>query len=165
MPVFWLTFFVCGYTSNGIVLTHFMPHAADHGFSPMTAAQALGVMGAMNVVGTIASGWVCDRFGRRGPLAAYYFLRGLSLLFLLYVWNVPSLGRRRAPSGAGRLDLRVAGQLRRGFRLGRRPRLPRRRPHAGDPRGAARAHAYRRPHHRRRDLLTRSGGRARQGTM
>jgi MFS family permease len=43
------------------------------------------------VLGTIASGWVCDRFGRRGPLATYYFVRGLSLLFLLYVWNVPTL--------------------------------------------------------------------------
>src|SRR5437870_1625900 len=29
--------------------------------------------------------------GLRGPLAFYYFVRGLSLLFLLYVWNAPSL--------------------------------------------------------------------------
>jgi predicted MFS family arabinose efflux permease len=43
------------------------------------------------VLGTMASGWICDRFGRRGPLATYYFVRGLSLIFLLYVWNVPSL--------------------------------------------------------------------------
>jgi predicted MFS family arabinose efflux permease len=48
-------------------------------------------MGAMNIVGTIASGWICDRFGRKGPLAFYYGVRGLSLIFLLYVWNVPSL--------------------------------------------------------------------------
>jgi MFS family permease len=57
----------------------------------MHAAQALGVMGAMNILGTVASGWICDRFGRKGPLAFYYGVRGLSLLFLLYVWNVPSL--------------------------------------------------------------------------
>jgi MFS family permease len=91
---FWLlmaTFFVCGYTSNGMVLTHFMPHALEHNFSAMQASTALGVMGAMNIIGTLGSGWVCDRFGRRGPLATYYFVRGLSLLFLLYVWNVPSL--------------------------------------------------------------------------
>jgi MFS family permease len=91
---FWLlmgTFFVCGYTSNGMVLTHFMPHALEHNFTAFQASTALGVMGAMNVVGTMASGFICDRFGRRGPLATYYFLRGLSLLFLLYVWNVPSL--------------------------------------------------------------------------
>ena len=93
-PAFWLlaaTFFVCGYTSNGLVLTHLIPHSMEHGFSQMTAAQALGVMGAMNVLGTVASGWICDRFGRKGPLAFYYFVRGLSLLFLLYVWNIPSL--------------------------------------------------------------------------
>jgi len=94
VPAFWLlavTFFVCGYTSNGLVLTHLVPHAAEHGFSEMHAAQALGLMGAMNIVGTVASGWICDRFGRKGPLAFYYGVRGLSLIFLLYVWNVPSL--------------------------------------------------------------------------
>jgi predicted MFS family arabinose efflux permease len=93
-PSFWLlagTFFICGYTSNGMVLTHLVPHAAEHGFSEMHAAQALGVMGAMNIVGTVLSGWICDRFGRKGPLAFYYGVRGLSLLFLLYIWNVPSL--------------------------------------------------------------------------
>jgi len=93
-PQFWLlmaTFFVCGYTSNGMVLTHFMPHALEHNFTPLQASSALGVMGAMNIAGTIGSGWLCDRFGRRGPLATYYFVRGLSLLFLLYVWDVPSL--------------------------------------------------------------------------
>jgi MFS family permease len=91
---FWLlmgTFFVCGYTSNGIVLTHFMPHALEHNFTAFQASSALGVMGAMNIMGTLASGFICDRFGRRGPLATYYFVRGVSLLFLLYVWNVPSL--------------------------------------------------------------------------
>jgi MFS family permease len=93
-PAFWLlaaTFFVCGYTSNGLVLTHLVPHAAEHGFSEMHAAQALGIMGAMNILGTVLSGWICDRFGRKGPLAFYYGVRGLSLLFLLYVWNLPSL--------------------------------------------------------------------------
>src|SRR5712691_5280231 len=91
---FWLlmgTFFVCGYTSNGMILTHFIPHALEHNFTELQAGTALGVMGAMNVFGTIGSGWICDRFGRRGPLAFYYFARGLSLLFLLYVWNAPSL--------------------------------------------------------------------------
>ena len=93
-PQFWLlmaTFFVCGYTTNGMVLTHFMPHALEHSFTEFQASTALGIMGAMNVLGTIASGWICDRFGRRGPLATYYLLRGTSLIFLVYVWNVPSL--------------------------------------------------------------------------
>ncbi len=91
---FWLlmgTFFVCGYTSVGMIGTHFIPHALEHNFTAMQASAALAVMGAMNIVGTIGSGWLCDRVGRRVPLAVFYFVRGLSLLFLLYVWNVPSL--------------------------------------------------------------------------
>jgi MFS family permease len=93
-PQLWLlmaTQFVCGYSSIGMILTHFMPHALDHGFTEIQASTALGVMGAMNVVGTIASGWICDRFGRSRPLATFYFVRGVSLLLLPYVWNVPSL--------------------------------------------------------------------------
>ncbi|MBI3825158.1 MAG: MFS transporter [Candidatus Rokubacteria bacterium] len=93
-PQFWLltaSYSVCGYTANGIVLTHFMPHAVEHHFTPFQASSALGVMGAMNIVGTVLSGWLCDRIGRRGPLATYYFVRGLSLLLLLYVWDSRSL--------------------------------------------------------------------------
>jgi MFS family permease len=93
MP-FWLlmgTFFVCGYTSVGMIGTHFIPHALEHNFTAMQASAALGVMGAMNILGTVGSGWLCDRVGRRVPLAIFYFVRGLSLIFLLYVWNVPSL--------------------------------------------------------------------------
>jgi predicted MFS family arabinose efflux permease len=91
---FWLlagSFWVCGYTSTGLVLTHLIPHATEHGFHGGQAAQALGVMGAFNIVGTIASGWICDRYGLKGPLAAYYGLRGLSLVFLPYVGTVPGL--------------------------------------------------------------------------
>ena len=94
VPAFWLlmaTFFVCGYTTGGLVITHLVPHTAEHGFSEMDAARALGVMGAMNIVGTVASGWLCDRFGPKRPLAVYYFVRGLSLLFLPYVSNMPGL--------------------------------------------------------------------------
>ena len=94
VPAFWLlvtSYFICGYTSGGLVGTHLIPHAVEHGFTEMAAAQALGVMGATSILGTIASGWICDRFGRKGPLAWYYLVRGLSLLFLLVVWDVPSL--------------------------------------------------------------------------
>lgn len=38
-------------------------------------------MGTFNIVGTIPSSWACDRFGQRIPLACYYGLRGVSLLF------------------------------------------------------------------------------------
>jgi len=93
-PGFWLlagSFFVCGYTSTGLIGVHLIPHAVDHGFPKMTASSAMGLMGAMNVIGTMASGYICDRYGKRIPLATYYFLRGLSLFFLLRVGNVTEL--------------------------------------------------------------------------
>jgi MFS family permease len=85
---FWLlagSFAICGLTTSGLIQTHLISHGTEHGFSEMTMAAALGVMGAADVVGTIASGWICDRFGPRGPLAFYYLFRGVSLLFLPYV--------------------------------------------------------------------------------
>jgi len=91
---FWLlagSFFVCGYTSTGLIGVHLIPHAVDHGFDKMAASGAMGLMGAMNVVGTTASGWIADRHGRRIPLAIYYFLRGLSLFFLLAVGSIGEL--------------------------------------------------------------------------
>ncbi|HSC70537.1 MAG TPA: MFS transporter, partial [Candidatus Methylomirabilis sp.] len=93
-PGFWLlagSFFVCGYTSTGLIGVHLIPHAVDHGFPLMTASAAMGLMGAMNIVGTLASGYICDRYGKRIPLALYYFLRGLSLFFLLMVGSVAQL--------------------------------------------------------------------------
>jgi len=93
-PGFWLlagSFFVCGYTSTGLIGVHLIPHAVDHGFPLMAASGAMGLMGGMNVVGTTLSGYVCDRYGRRVPLALYYFLRGLSLFFLPMVTDVTEL--------------------------------------------------------------------------
>ncbi len=85
------SFWVCGYTTFGVILAHFIPHATDHGFRPQHAAEALGIMGAMNIVGTIASGWLCDRLGPKVPLALYYLFRGVSLFFLPFVTTVPGL--------------------------------------------------------------------------
>jgi MFS family permease len=87
---FWLlagSFAICGLTTSGLIQTHLIPHGTEHGFSEMTMAAALGVMGAADVLGTIASGWICDRFGPRGPLAFYYLFRGVSLLLLPYIHN------------------------------------------------------------------------------
>jgi sugar phosphate permease len=91
---FWLlagSFFICGYTSNGLVGTHLIPHAIEHGFTPETAAGAVGVMGALNIVGTLASGWFSDRYDNRKLLAFYYGFRALSLAALPLVLEAPYL--------------------------------------------------------------------------
>ncbi|MEU5888465.1 MFS transporter [Streptomyces sp. NPDC047461] len=82
---FWLlagTFAICGASTNGLIQTHFVPAAHDHGMPITAAASLLAVIGVFDVVGTIASGWFTDRFDARRLLAVYYALRGISLLFL-----------------------------------------------------------------------------------
>ncbi|GAA1145670.1 sugar phosphate permease [Kitasatospora gansuensis] len=82
---FWLlagSFAICGATTAGLVGTHFIPAAHDHGMPVTTAASLLALVGVFDVVGTIASGWFTDRFDSRSLLITYYALRGLSLLFL-----------------------------------------------------------------------------------
>ncbi|MFF3649825.1 MFS transporter [Streptomyces sp. NPDC002181] len=82
---FWLlagTFAICGASTNGLVKTHFVPAAHDHGMPVTAAAGLLAVIGVFDVIGTIASGWFTDRFEARRLLAVYYALRGISLMFL-----------------------------------------------------------------------------------
>lgn len=92
---FWFlagTFFVCGATSNGLVGQHFIPHAVDHGFTAVAASGALAVMGVFNFAGTIASGWLTDRWDPRRLLLIYYGFRGVSLLFLPFIHDAVSIG-------------------------------------------------------------------------
>ena len=78
-------------TSNGVVGQHFIAHAADHGFAPIVASQALALMGVFNFVGTIASGWLTDRVDPRRLLLVYYVFRGISLLALPAIHDTMSI--------------------------------------------------------------------------
>ncbi len=84
---FWLlfgTFFICGLSTNGLIQTHFISLCGDSGLSAIPAASVLAMMGAFDLVGTIASGWLSDRYDNRKLLFWYYGLRGLSLFWLPY---------------------------------------------------------------------------------
>lgn len=84
-PTFWLLaggFAICGASTNGLIGTHFVPAAHDHGMPATTAASLLALVGIFDVAGTILSGWLTDRWDARFLLVGYYSLRGLSLLFL-----------------------------------------------------------------------------------
>jgi predicted MFS family arabinose efflux permease len=48
----------------------------------VTAASLLAVIGIFDILGTMGSGWLSDRFDSRWLLFWYYGLRGLSLMFL-----------------------------------------------------------------------------------
>jgi predicted MFS family arabinose efflux permease len=82
---FWLLaagFAICGATTNGLIGTHFLPAAHDHGMASTTAAGLLALIGIFDIAGTIGSGWLTDRVDSRLLLGVYYGLRGLSLLLL-----------------------------------------------------------------------------------
>ncbi len=86
-PVFWIlagSFFICGLSTNGLIQTHFIALCSDFGLSAVPAASVLAMMGAFDVVGTILSGWLSDRYDNRKLLFWYYGLRGLSLMWLPY---------------------------------------------------------------------------------
>ena len=76
------SFFVCGLSTSGLIGTHFIPAAHDHGMGTTTAASLLALVGVFDLVGTIASGWLTDRYDPRKLLFFYYGLRGLSLFLL-----------------------------------------------------------------------------------
>ena len=91
---FWLlaaSFFVCGGTSQGLIGTHLIPHSIDHGIPEVTAAATVGIMGGLNFVGTILSGWIIDRVEPRKWLALVYALRGVSLFILPFVTDYSGL--------------------------------------------------------------------------
>jgi MFS family permease len=86
---FWLLaggFFVCGWSTNGLVGTHFISAAHDHGMPITTGATLLAFIGIFDVVGTLGSGWLTDRYDSRVLLVVYYGLRGVSLLLVHLLW-------------------------------------------------------------------------------
>jgi len=76
------SFFVCGLSTNGLVGTHFIAAAHDHGMSQVTAGSLLALVGIFDVVGTMASGFLTDKIDPRKLLFLYYLFRGLSLFLL-----------------------------------------------------------------------------------
>jgi sugar phosphate permease len=89
---FWLlggSFFICGASTNGLIGTHLIPASMDHGMAEVAAASLLAVIGVFDIVGTLASGYLTDRFDSRWLLFFYYGLRGLSLLLLPFVFGSP----------------------------------------------------------------------------
>lgn len=82
---FWIlsaTFFVCGLSTNGLIQTHFISLCSDFGLAPVPAASVLSLMGLFDLIGTVLSGWLADRYDSRKLLFWYYGLRGLSLFWL-----------------------------------------------------------------------------------
>lgn len=86
--LFW-SYLICGFTTTGVIETHFLPFASHHGFPPISSAAAYGVLSAVNLFGMILAGWLSDRVNRQILLASIYLLRALTFILLT---NVPGAG-------------------------------------------------------------------------
>jgi sugar phosphate permease len=92
---FWLlsgSFVICGASTNGLIGTHLIPACLDHGIPQVAGASLLAAMGIFDLVGTTLSGWLSDRWSNRALLAWYYGLRGLSLIYLPFAFDVSFYG-------------------------------------------------------------------------
>ena len=82
---FWLltlSFAICGLSTNGLINTHLIAYCGDHGIPEVNSATMLAIIGGFSLIGSAASGWLCDRFNPRFLLFWYYGLRGLSLALI-----------------------------------------------------------------------------------
>jgi sugar phosphate permease len=92
--IFWVlafTFAICGVSSFGLTQAHLVPFCNDLGIPLGVSASLLAVIGVFDMIGTIGSGWLCDRYDNRWLLAMYYGLRGIALVWLVYA-NVSTAG-------------------------------------------------------------------------
>ena len=69
--------------SSDLTQAHLVPFCGDLGFSLTTAAWLLTLIGICDLVGTIGSGWLSDRYDNRWLLVMYYGLRGIGLIWLV----------------------------------------------------------------------------------
>jgi MFS family permease len=82
---FWLlclTFGICGLSTNGLINTHLIAYCLDNGIPEIRGASILAAVGLFSLFGSMASGWLCDRYSPRVLLFWYYSLRGLSLVLI-----------------------------------------------------------------------------------
>jgi sugar phosphate permease len=92
---FWLiagSYFVCGASTNGLIGTHLIPACVDHGLAEVAGAGLLAATGVFSFLGGTLSGWLSDRVDNRLLLAWYYGLRGLSLLYLPFAFDMSFYG-------------------------------------------------------------------------
>jgi MFS family permease len=70
------SFLTCGF-SMSLLSAHGVPMLTDHGYTPIFASWAFGVLGGSSILFTIWLGALSDRLGRRPVLAAIYAGRAL----------------------------------------------------------------------------------------
>ena len=88
--LFW-SYVICGFTTSGVIETHFVPYAILCGFPPVTGATAFSLLMAVNFGGVVLAGWLADRMHRPILLGSIYILRGFAFFLLMNITNDPAM--------------------------------------------------------------------------
>lgn len=75
-------FFVCGF-QLGFITIHLPPYVKDLGLNAEVAAIGLALIGGFNIVGSLVSGYVGQRWSKKKSLSFIYLLRGLLIVGLM----------------------------------------------------------------------------------
>jgi sugar phosphate permease len=86
------SYFICGASTNGLIGTHLIPACVDHGLGEVVGAGLLAATGVFSFIGGTLSGWLSDRWDNRFLLFWYYGLRGLSLMYLPFAFDMSFYG-------------------------------------------------------------------------
>ncbi|MEU5697211.1 MFS transporter [Actinosynnema sp. NPDC020468] len=76
-----LPFFACG-TTMAFIDVHLFPHMHDHGVSATTSSLSFVLLGALEIVGSLIAGRLCDKGRIRATLMGGYLLRAGSMVLL-----------------------------------------------------------------------------------
>lgn len=91
---FWyllVPFFVCGYTTTGMIETHLIPFALDHHVEQTAASAALATLAAFNIMGVLVAGLMTDRMDRGKMLGNIYLMRAATLVILPFMTDATGL--------------------------------------------------------------------------
>jgi MFS family permease len=83
-------FFVCGF-QIAFITAHLPPYIADKGLDPRIGAWALALIGLFNVIGSLASGWIGQKYPKPIFLALIYLARSVATVALLLLPASPAI--------------------------------------------------------------------------
>jgi MFS family permease len=83
-----LGFFTCGF-QIAFITVHLPSYLVDRGLSASIGGWTIGTVGLFNIVGSITSGWLCDRMPRRYLLSLIYLARAIAILAFIAVPVTP----------------------------------------------------------------------------
>lgn len=82
--LFW-SFFICGFTTTGIIEIHLIPYAIACGIPPLPSTFAYGLLSGINMLGMIGAGYLTDKIEKPLLLGGIYIIRGLSFWLLMNI--------------------------------------------------------------------------------